>query len=95
MKFILSWQPYSNVKEELIERFRTIGKEPPEGIQLLGRWTKADLGGGYALVETSDPKRLAAFAYQWIDLMQLNIVPVVEDPDLNQVFTEFDELMGM
>jgi hypothetical protein len=56
----------------------------PQGVTLLGRWTKADLSGGFDLLETEDPKKLAEFAYVWSDLMDLEISPVLEDPELAQ-----------
>ncbi|KWR75991.1 DUF3303 domain-containing protein, partial [Cupriavidus sp. IDO] len=58
---------------------------PPEGIQLLGRWTSADLGSGFDLLETDDAAKLTEFAYQWSDLMELEIMPVLEDAELATV----------
>jgi len=51
---------------------------------LLGRWTRADLSGGFDLLETDDPKKLVEFAYMWSDLMELSITPVLEDQALSQ-----------
>ncbi|MGY2492275.1 DUF3303 domain-containing protein [Cupriavidus sp. CP313] len=61
------------------------GGLPPEGVQLLGRWTSADLGSGFDLLETNDAAKLTEFAYQWSDLMELEIMPVLEDAELAAV----------
>lgn len=84
MKFMMSfsWSPDPQRRAEGIDRLKRQGTRLPEGVRLLGRWTRADLGGGFDLLETEDPSRLAEFAYQWSDLMELNITPVLEDAEL-------------
>lgn len=84
MKFMMTfnWTPNTEVRAEGIERFQATGGEPPKGVELLGRWTRADLSGGFALLETDDPKKLAEFAYLWSDLMNLEITPVLDDQEL-------------
>jgi hypothetical protein len=92
MKFILTfeWKPDSKTRAEGIARFRKPGGLPPKGAKLLGRWTRADFSGGYDLVESDDPQALAEFALIWSDLMQLSIVPVLEDNALSEVLTRID-----
>ena len=60
-------------------------REPPTGVTLLGRWTRADFSGRFDLLETEDAKALAEFALMWSDLMDLTIVPVLEDQPLSEV----------
>ena len=88
MKFMMTfrWKPNTAERGEAIARFQKTGGKPPEGAKLLGRWTKADLSGGFDLLETDDPKLLAEFASMWSDLMELSIVPVLEDQELSEVF---------
>ena len=57
---------------------------PPEGVRLLGRWTKADLSGGFDLLETEDSKKLIEFVYMWGDLMDLSVFSVLEDNELSE-----------
>jgi hypothetical protein len=87
MKFMLtfSWTPDTNTRDEAIARFRKTGGQPPKGAKMLGRWTRADFSGGFDLLESDDPQALAEFALTWSDLMQLTIVPVLEDEQLSQV----------
>jgi Protein of unknown function (DUF3303) len=88
VKFILTftWTPDAQSRAQGIERFQKTGGLPPAGVTLLGRWTRADLGGGFALLETDDVKKLTGFAYMWSDLMELDVTPVLEDQDLSEVF---------
>ena len=45
-----------------------------------------DGSGGFALIESDDAKALTEFALAWHDLMGLEMVPVVDDSDLSEVF---------
>ena len=87
MRFMLtfSWKPDTRTRAEAIARFRKTGGVPPKGVKLLGRWTRADFSGGFDLLESDDPKALTEFALVWSDLMELTIVPVVEDSELGEV----------
>lgn len=87
MKFMLTfnWNPDTKSRDEGIARFRKTGGQPPKGAKLLGRWTRADFSGGFDLLESDDPQALAEFALMWSDLMQLTIVPVLEDEPLSEV----------
>ena len=53
MKFMMSysWTP-TPAPRRRSGPFCRSGGVPPHGIRLLGRWTAADLGSGFALVET-------------------------------------------
>ncbi|CAN0624626.1 DUF3303 domain-containing protein [Burkholderia multivorans] len=87
MKFMLTftWTPDTQSRAEAIERFQKTGGLPPAGVTLLGRWTRADLRGGFDLLETDDAEKLTEFAYVWSDLMRLEITPVLEDAELGEV----------
>ncbi len=77
-----NWTPNAQKRAEGIARFQKTGGLPPEGVRLLGRWTKADLSGGFDLLETEDSKKLIEFAYMWGDLMDL--FSVLEDNELSE-----------
>lgn len=84
--FTFNWAPDGEMRAEGIRRFMSGEGTPPEGVRLLGRWTRADLSGGYGLVETDDLQKLAEFGLAWNDLMALNTTPVLEDQSLATVF---------
>ena len=87
MKFMLtfSWKPDTKARDEGIARFRKTGGKSPKGVKLLGRWTRADFNGGFDLLESDDPQALTEFALMWSDIMELTIVPVLEDEQLSDV----------
>ena len=69
-------------RDEAIARFKKTGGQPPAGVKLLGRWTAADFSGGYVLLETNDAKALTEFSLMWSDVIDLKLVPIVEDAEL-------------
>jgi len=87
MKFMMTfhWKPDTKTRNEGIARFKKTGGLPPKGAKLLGRWTRADFSGGFDLLESNDSQALAEFALMWSDLMELTIVPVLEDEPLAEV----------
>ncbi len=87
MKFMLTFAIKSETtgRDEAIRRFKEFGAKPVEGAKLLGRWTSADFSGGFVVLESNDSKALTQFALRWSDLMELRIVPVVEDAELAEV----------
>jgi hypothetical protein len=89
MKFMMTfhWAPDTQQRAEAIARFQRTGGLPPDGVRLVGRWTRADLGAGFDLLETDDMTKLTEFAYQWSDVMELDIVPVLDDAELGEVLT--------
>jgi Domain of unknown function (DUF3303) len=52
---------------------------------LIGRWTAADFSGGFDLIESDDVQALTEFSLMWSDLMELRLVPVIEDGALGEV----------
>ena len=69
-------------RDEAIARFKKTGGQPPAGVKLLGRWTAADFTGGFVLLESSDAKALTEFSLMWSDVVNLTLVPIVEDTEL-------------
>ncbi len=88
MKFMLTFamKPETKGRDEAIAQFKKTGGQPPAGAKLLGRWTAADFSGGFDLLESDDPKALTEFSLMWSDVMELRIVPVLEDAELNEAF---------
>jgi hypothetical protein len=85
MKLMYLYTVEPEHRDAVIARFRATQGRPPEGVTLLGRWTRVDLSGGFALVESQDPQAAAAFALAWSDLAEITTLPVVDDQELNQV----------
>ena len=84
MKFMLTFsiRPETKGRDEAIARFKKTGGQPPAGVKFVNRWTAADFSGGYVLLEGDDATALTHFALMWSDLLELKLVPVVEDAQL-------------
>lgn len=90
MKFMLTFTMKPETRDTAIARFQKTAGKPPKGVALLGRWTRADLSGGFDLLESNDPKAVAEFALAWSDLMEITVVPVLEDEELSQVLARVE-----
>jgi hypothetical protein len=84
MKFMLTFTMKLETRDAAFARFGKTQGRPPKGVTLLGRWMRVDLSGGYDLLESDDPTAITEFALAWSDLLELSVVPVVEDQGLNQ-----------
>jgi hypothetical protein len=85
MHFMLMYRFAPEHRNQAFARFKVTEGLTPKGVQLLGRWTAADLSGGYALIQSYDVKALVEFTLGWSDLMDLEIVPLIEDTELGEV----------
>lgn len=87
MKFMATFKFKFDItsRDKAIARFKETGGQPPKGVKLLGRWTSADLSGGFDLLESDDVQALSEFALMWSDLLELQIVPVLDDAELKDV----------
>jgi hypothetical protein len=88
MKFMLTFSLPSATRDEAIERFKRTGGMPPKGAKFLGRWTAADMSGGFVLVESTDVSALTEFALMWTDIIDIKILPVIEDEPLTAVLAK-------
>ena len=86
MKFMITWKISPENYKTAVERFLKTGAPAPEGLKTIGRWHTAGSSRGFHLVEGSDAA-LAEINAQWADLLNLEVVPVVEDDVAGQVAT--------
>jgi hypothetical protein len=87
VKFIktFSIKPVAGATDEIFARFKQTGARPPKGATLLGRWIAADFSSGFELIESDDVTALAEFVATWSDVMEMKIVPVVEETEFTEV----------
>lgn len=79
MKFISTWTLLPGSVKAAAEQFLAGGGGEPEGVTLLGRWHNVDGSGGCSLYETSNLAALHLLAAKWADLLEITIMPVIED----------------
>jgi hypothetical protein len=85
MKFMLTFTLKQHSRDEAIRRFKGGLGQPPKGVALLGRWTAVDLTVGFVLLESDDVGALTDFALRWSDVIELRLVPVIDDAPLVEV----------
>ena len=79
MKFMVVWKITPGNYKAAVERFLKTGAPPPTGGKTLGRWHVPGSTQGWHLIEASSPEQLAEHAFEWGDLLDLEIHPVIED----------------
>lgn len=96
MKFMVTFTLSADAQKraDAIGRFQSIGQRAPAGAKLLSRLTRADLSGGFVLLETDDPRSIGEFAYTWSDLMEVAVVPVVDDEGLASSITRGEAVLA-
>ena len=64
-------------RDAIVKRMAEKGLMFPEGVKLIGQWT--DVGGGrvFTMSETDDPIAMALAAYNWTDLCEFEVVPLI------------------
>jgi hypothetical protein len=78
MKYMVTWKISPSNYKAAVKRFLKTGAPAPKGMKTLGRWHTAGSTRGFHLVEGSDAA-LAEINAEWADLLDLQVVPVVED----------------
>jgi len=78
MKFMIMWKASPVHYTTAVKRFLKTGAPAPKGLKTIGRWHTAGSSRGFHLVEGSEAA-LAEINAEWADLLELEVVPVVED----------------
>jgi hypothetical protein len=78
MKYMVTWKISPSNYKAAVKRFLKTGAPAPKGMKTIGRWHTAGSSRGFHLVEGSDAA-LAEINAEWADLLDLQVVPVVED----------------
>jgi hypothetical protein len=86
MKFMITWKVSPANYKAAVERFLKTGAPAPKGLQTIGRWHTAGSSRGFHLVDGS-AAALAEINAEWADLLDLEVVPVVEDDVAGEVAT--------
>ena len=78
MKYMVTWKISPSNYKAAVKRFLKTGAPVPKGMKTIGRWHTAGSARGFHLVEGSEAA-LAEINAEWADLLDLQVVPVVED----------------
>jgi len=65
-------------------RSRERGRMLPEGLRYVGSWVEANFDRCFQLMECDDPKLLQKWVFEWQDLIEFEIVPVVSSKETTE-----------
>ena len=85
MLFIFSWTHTPAARDVTIKRFMATGGMPPAGIDMLSRYHNLDGTGGFAICQSTDASALASWALDWNGLIEIKIVPIMDDETISGV----------
>jgi hypothetical protein len=85
MKFIVKYRVPTGSVVDAEQRFLKTGGAPPEGVKMIGRWHGTN-GSGVVIAETSDAKALFSWLTSWLDLLEFETTPCIEDAEAGEVF---------
>lgn len=90
MKFMVTWRVHPEKRHETLKgfsRMTTADDAADRGpkIKLIGRWHDLQRFTGVAICETDDAQAVAAWAMNWNGVLDLEVVPVLDDDEARAV----------
>ena len=85
MLFIFSWTHTPAARDATIKQFMATGGMPPAGIDMLSRYHNLDGTGGFAICQSTDASALASWALDCNGLIEIKIVPIMDDETISGV----------
>ena len=90
MKFMISWRIQQDKKHDAIKLFSQMTKDDDkkdsgDKINVIGRWHDMASGTGVAICESDDAKALSGWALNWNSILDMNIVPVLDDDEAREI----------
>lgn len=87
MHFMSIYKFLPEHRNAAVARFKETAGAPPAGVKMLARWHDVGRLTGYTLCEADDPVALATWSHRWVDLMTIEVFPVVNDEQLVKVLS--------
>jgi len=85
MKFMVTWRLHDDKRIETLKLWCSLTAaeraDVGEGVTLVGRWHNLSASTGVAIVESSDTAAVFRYLGRWNPVMDLEIVPVLEDEE--------------
>ena len=81
MNYMVVWNISRENFKPAVARFKK-NAPLPKGLALLGRWHALGSGEGFSLMRTDDPVALSEYVASWADLVDISVVPVVDDAQM-------------
>mgnify|MGYP001825037150 CR=1 FL=1 len=85
MKFMVTWRLHDDKRIATLEAWASLTPQERadvgDGVKLIGRWHDLSAGMGTLIVETDDLPALNRYLGQWIPVLDLEVVPVLDDEE--------------
>ncbi|HKJ32836.1 MAG TPA: DUF3303 family protein [Balneolales bacterium] len=88
MLFHITYKVTTKDRDEVQDRFRKTGAQPPEGVRLQGRWHSVNGNKGFILAESSDLPAIGKWVQEWSDMLNFDVTPVLSDEQILHVIEE-------
>ena len=90
MKFMISWRFHQDKIHNGLKHFSQMTKDDDkkdagDKINVIGRWHDVAGGTGVVICECDDAKELAGWAVNWNSILNINVVPVLDDDEVREV----------
>jgi len=87
MKFMITYEIRPENRSASGKRFLETGGGPPAGVTMLGRWHRAAGLAGFVLCESSNAEAIGNWVYEWNDLLNFEVIPVVDDEQVSRILS--------
>lgn len=85
MKFMVSWECHPDKRLDIMKTWVGLGRkgraDTGRGVRLIGRWHSSADYTGVAIFEAKDIRDLYRYLGKWNLVMDLNVVPVLDDEE--------------
>ncbi len=85
MKFLVTWSLHKEKRNDVLSAWSSLTPaqraDVGPGLKLIGRWHSLAEGRGAAVFEASDLSALERYSGQWSPMMDLRVVPVLDDEE--------------
>jgi hypothetical protein len=90
MRYVIAWEPLPNTSEEMQARaLQVFGKwSPAEGTNFLQFLNRIDGRGGFAVVETDDPRLIMRDTAIFGAFLEFNVYPVLDSEEGTRILSE-------
>jgi hypothetical protein len=88
MQFMIIWKTRPDTIRQTVARFLATGGKVPKGSKSLGRWHRADISGGWHLIEADKVGPVLQHCAEWADVLELSVVPVTLDDEAGAAMTK-------
>lgn len=87
MKYMVTWSIPPENLHAVLERWRNENPQPGEGAKIVERWHIMGTGQGFTLMEVTDQAAMARYNMTWADLVELEMVPVLDEQEAIAAFS--------